>query len=76
MKKIILTENQLHLLFTFSLGCEYCDALYKKYNKNKYFDVFDLSPRELIHIETTTRMHGIAEQYFPKLMRNVGVLKH
>jgi len=68
MIKIELTENQLHLLFTSSLGCEYCDALYKKYNENKYFDVYELSPRELIHIETTTRMHGIAEKYFPELL--------
>ena len=50
-----LNENEHHFLFVSSLSCEFCDALYKKYNKKRQFDTNDLTRKELIHIETTTR---------------------
>ena len=56
---IELTNIQYSLLFLSSVSCEYCDALFKKYNKNKQFDTHDLSLREMIHLETTTRRKDI-----------------
>lgn len=56
---IKLSETEYSLLLMSSVSCEYCDDLYKKYNKNKQFDTYDLSLREMIHIETTTRRRDI-----------------
>lgn len=58
---IELTDNEAQLLFMSSCGCEYCDLLYKKYRKEG-FELANLTLREAIHIETTTRRKDIVNK--------------
>lgn len=52
---IKLNDDELSYLIISSIGCEYCEELLNIYSKNNEFETLELSIRQIIHIETTTR---------------------
>ena len=66
-----LTETQKDMLVLSSYNCEYCEALLEKYKKHNKFDLAELSLRESIHIETTTRRKDVVNKVM-EMFKNHG----
>lgn len=66
-----LKPTQKDMLVISSYNCEYCEALLEKYKNGNSFDLAELSLRESIHIETTTRRKDVVNKVM-ELFKNHG----